>query len=123
VSAQNEIDLLRAVRDGNVTWNRKSWRLWASEDDYTIVTKPMQQLRANGLVEQHMAAGYRFVQRGPAELTQNGKRRLRALEEALARYSATHDHDTADPRALKVLQEMAAKGLPPFQLSSERDFE
>jgi hypothetical protein len=128
--SHSEIDLLRAVRDGNVTWNRNSWRLWASEDTYTLVTKPMRQMRANGLVDQHMATGYRFIQRGPAALTQNGRRRLRALEEAkadaeeaLARYAATHDHDTADPRALKAFQEMVAKGLPPFQLSSERDFE
>lgn len=63
-----ESAFLVRVRDGDVSWHRRSVRLWESERTYTLATKTGQSLRRRGLVAFEEAAGYRFVQRGPVVL-------------------------------------------------------
>lgn len=84
----SELDLLRAVRDEEITWNRESWRRWSDEDNYVLVTKVMPALEAQGLVGRHMAPGFGYVRRGYVELTPAGRRRLSELEQS--------DHRSAD---------------------------
>lgn len=71
-----ESAFLVRVRDGDVSWHRRSVRLWESEDVYVLATKLGQSLRRRGLVAFDMAAGYRHVQRGPVVLTSAGRRAL-----------------------------------------------
>jgi len=68
-----EVALLGAVAEQNVTWHDRSVRLWASETDYTLVTRLARRLVERGLVSKEQAAGWRYAMRGPVELTPAGR--------------------------------------------------
>lgn len=77
----SEDELLAEVARDNVTWNKRSFRLWATDDDYTLVTQQVKPLIRAGLVRTQMAAGYTWVNKGYCELTHEGQSRLAALAE------------------------------------------
>jgi len=74
--SKKDCEILVAIERGDVTWRRhahRSYRLWSSETEYTLITPAMKRIVAAGLAETQMTAGYAYRDRGFVELTPAGK--------------------------------------------------
>ncbi len=71
-----DIALMREVQAENVTWNKRSFRLWSDDETYSLVTAMAKRLVQHGYLKTEMAAGFSYVQRGPVELTRLGREAL-----------------------------------------------
>lgn len=73
-----DIALMEEVYVGNVSWNKRSFRLWQNDQEYSLVTAIAARLVKHGYLKKEMTPGYSYVQRGPVELTRLGREVLRA---------------------------------------------
>jgi len=78
--------LLSEVEKSNVTWNQpgmkeRTFRLWADENNYKLVTRKMKWCVRLGLVKCVMASGYQYISRGYCVLTSVGRQSLKGAGE------------------------------------------
>lgn len=86
VHCASAAEMLDQIRRGNVTWRydqreRRSYQLWTSEHDYTLVTYRLGRLANAGLAQCMRGAAWN---RGEVTLTEDGAAALQCVKAAEA---------------------------------------